>query len=398
MPRFYAKYVARNGGKRTVRLDSVDLASLSEEIETNRKAYIIEVQKVEGRWGSASRIRISSRMLLAALDSLELMLISGVRINTAVRTLAECAPPGAARRLWTKAVLLIEENGSFGETMRYFPEVFNPAMVGVIVAHETAGHLPDGIKTVRSYVGQMHEIKRESMRGAAYPIFVCIVGAVASIVLCEFTLPRFSNMLIDIGVTKVNRVTGFFFGLSRIVVEHPGYLVSILLLPFAALGLARRPQFRPAFDRLVLRLPVLRSAVEALVMARVCVTFKALSESGVRAVEALEACELAAGNAAYSHGIGRVVAAVQENYPVGVGFEKAGIFAPEVVMAIKTGEGSLPSVFSRLATYYTTEARHRVSVALRLVEPLMLMLVLVWVFGVALAVILPVVEMLNGIH
>jgi type II secretory pathway component PulF len=59
---------------------------------------------------------------------------------------------------------------------------------------------------------------------------------------------------------------------------------------------------------------------------------------------------------------------------------------------------SLPRVFSRLADYYSSESKHRIALAVRLIEPVMLILVLGWVFGVALAVILPVVEIINGIH
>jgi type II secretory pathway component PulF len=133
-------------------------------------------------------------------------------------------------------------------------------------------------------------------------------------------------------------------------------------------------------------------------MARICVTYRALSEAGVRVVEALDFCAIAAGNAIYARGIGRVVAAVRENESVGSGFERAGVFAPEVVLAVKSGEGALSQVFGRLADYYTSESKHRVALALRLIEPAMLVLVLAWVFGVALAVVLPVVEIVNEIH
>jgi type IV pilus assembly protein PilC len=379
-------------------LDAVDMASLSGHIENQRKAYIVGIRRLEGREGRLSRIRIPGSMLLAALDSLELMLVSGVRINIALRTLADCAPAGPARALWTEAVRQIEETGSFGESLRRFPRVFNTSMVGVIAAHETAGRLPEGVRHVRDYVSQMHGIRRESMRGMAYPALICVTGMGASAVLCEFTLPRFSKMLRDIGVTKTNRITGFFFGLSEFVTRHPVGTVLVLVAPLALVWVALRPRFRPLFDRLVLRLPVVRGAVEALAMARICITYRALSESGIRVVEALESCAAVAGNEVFSCGIHRVVSSVRDNETVGIGFERAGVFAPEVVLAVKSGEGVLPQVFGRLADYYATEAKHRVAMALGLIEPVMLVLVLGWVFGVALAVVLPVVEVVNEIH
>jgi type II secretory pathway component PulF len=398
MPRFRARYVGRSGRRSTLTIDAVDMASLSGHIEGQRKAYIVDIRRLaEGR-GRLERVGVPGSMLLAALDSLELMLVSGVRVNLALRTLAECAPAGSARGLWTHVVRQVEETGGFGESLRRFPRVFNEPMVGVIIAHERAGRLPEGVRLVRDYVAQMQEIRRESARGLAYPALLCAMGLAASAVLCVFTLPRFAKMLRDIGVTKTNRITGFFFGVSGLVTGHPVCAVLALAAPLAIGCIAMRPRFRPGVDRLLLRLPVVRGAIEAMAMARICITYKALSESGVRVVEALESCAAVAGNAVFSRGIGRVIAAVRDNETVGAGFERAGVFAPEVVLAVKSGEGVLPQVFGRLADYYASESRHRVSMALGLIEPVMLVLVLAWVFGVALAVVLPVVEVVNEIH
>jgi len=213
-----------------------------------------------------------------------------------------------------------------------------------------------------------------------------------------FTLPRFSAMLRDIGVKKTNHVTAFFFGLSDIVNHNPRLLALAFLAAIAAAAATRNRRLRPLFDRVVLRIPFVRGAVEALAMARICATYSALSQSGIRVVDALESCAAVAGNRVYSDGLGRVVAAVRNNSSVGQGFEAAGVFAPEVVLAVKSGDGSLPEVFGRLSRYYSGESKNRVGFALRMIEPVMLVLVLAWVFGVALAVILPVVEVVNEIH
>ena len=55
-------------------------------------------------------------------------------------------------------------------------------------------------------------------------------------------------------------------------------------------------------------------------------------------------------------------------------------------------------MFARLSDHYAGESKNRVGLALRMMEPAMLIFVLAWVFGVALAVILPVVEVVNEIH
>ena len=398
MPRFRAHFVDANGRSRRLTLDAVDAASVVRHVEVQCRSHVLAVERASGAGRPPGRLKVRGQILLAAMDSLELMLMSGVRVNAAARTLADCSPPGPSRRLWTEVVRGIEGTGSFAEAIRPFSRVFNASIVGVVAAHEAAGRLPEGIHNARDYLGQMQEVRRESLRGVAYPALVCAAGLASSVVLCTFTLPRFSKMLRDIGVAKSNGLTGFFFGLSDVVVRHPVWAAATPCLPAALIWVAFRPRFRPLVDRLVLRLPLVHRAVEALSMARICITYKALSESGVRVVEALEHCAVAAGNSVYAQGIRRVVSAVRENASIGSAFEGAGVFAPEIVLAIKSGEGALPRVFGRLADYYTSEARHRVVLALRMVEPVMLVVVLAWVFGVALAVVLPVVEVINEIH
>jgi type II secretory pathway component PulF len=398
MPRYRARWVRRNGRRASAVLDAVDADSIREHIERRQRAFVVEVRRLPGGAGLPARTRVPSSQLLAALDSLELMLTSGVRVNAALRTIADSSPCGPSRRLWTEVALLLEENGGFCEALRNFPRVFNAPMLGVIGAHELAGRLGDGVRHARDYVAQMQEIRRESARAAAYPALIGAAGVVSSLVMCLYTLPRFSKMLGDIGVVHTNRVTGFFFGVSALVVGHTGAAVAAACAPAAIAWVALRPRFRPHVDRLALRLPLVRGAVEALCMSRICITYRALCESGVRVVEALDCCAAAAGNAVYSDGIRRVIQSVKENAPVGSGFEDAGVFAPEVVLAVKCGDGALPQVFGRLADYYRAESRHRVAVALRMIEPAMLVVVLAWVFGITLAVVLPVVEVVNEIH
>lgn len=398
MPRYRARCVGRSGRRRTLTLDAVDIESFSKHVEGQRRAYVISVRRVAGSGGAAARTRVPGPLLIAALDSLELMLANGVRVNTALRTLAECAPAGPARAFWTEIVRRVEETGSLAESARSFPRVMSDSMVGVIAAHEAAGRLPEGVRLVRDYAAQMMAVRRQAARGLAYPALVSCVGLGACTVLCTFTLPRFSRMLRDIGVTKMNWITGFFFGLSDVVVLHPACAALGLALPFLGAWVALRPRFRPILDRTVLRIPVVRGAIEAVVMSRVCLTYHALSESGIRVVEALESCVAVAGNAVYAGALSRVVEAVRANMTVGDGFEGAGVFAPEVVLAIKSGEGSLAQVFGRLAKYYSKEARHRVGAAVALIEPAMLLVVLLCVFGVALAVVLPIVEVVNQVH
>jgi len=398
MPRFRATYLVQRGGRRRVRWDAVDRASLAEYLERNQRVYLVDLREESVPADASARLRVGVRGLLVALDSLEFMLMNGATINAALRVLAESAPAGAGRRFWTTVVVHVEATGSFSGALARFPRVFSESMAGVIAAHEESGRLVEGIRQVRSYLAQMDEIRRESTRGLAYPATVGVVGCVAATVLGFFTLPRFARMLREIGVVHLHPATRVLFALSDFVTRRPVAALALAALPWIAVASVRPLGLRPAVDRWALRVPVVRRAAEALALARICLTYRALAESGVRVVEALEFCRRVAGNCVLAAGLDRVVAALRNNDPIGRAFERAGGFAPELVLAVSGGESNLPAVFGRLADYYLAEARHRVGLALRLLEPALLVFVLVWVLGLALAVVLPVIDIIDEIH
>jgi type II secretory pathway component PulF len=394
---FVVSFLAESGRRRSV---SVWARSEQAALQACRGAsgFPLGVRISSWRTLVSRRPRLSSKELVMALDSMELMIASGVRINGVVRVLASRSKSGRVRSLWNEMALLLEETGKLGRALRAFPATFSSELVEIIDAHESAGRLGEGIIVARAHVARVGEIRRECVKAAAYPLVVSMVGAAAGVVLFLYTLPRFAVMMSDLGVAHTHLATRIIFAVSSLVNAHPWGAVMLVVAPFGFLPAASAPQVRPTIDRLLTKTPVVGCAIEALCMARVCATFSALTRSGIRVVEALEQCAKVSGNEVYRTGLRRVIRSVRNNQTVGSGFEEAGVFGPEMVLAIRCSEGSLGVVFDRLAAHYQDEARHRVASALRLLEPLMLVGVLAVVLVVALAVVLPLVEVLNGIH
>src|ERR1700679_422664 len=181
MPRFRVRFVRRSGVRGSLTTDAIDFAGLAEQVEGRGKAYLIDVCRLPSSRRAVRRISVPWSMLITALDSLELMLLGGARINTALRTIAECTPRRRSRRFWIEVVRSVEESGQFGESLRCFPKVFNDSMVGIIIAHEASGREAEGIRYVKDYLLHMQAIRRESIRGLTYPAIVCAMGLCASI-------------------------------------------------------------------------------------------------------------------------------------------------------------------------------------------------------------------------
>jgi len=377
---------------------AADEADAAAQVERARGTYLVALRRLPKSRLPSFAPKVRPRLLMVGLDSLEFMLATGVKINAALHLLAQSAPPGAARRLWSGIARHVEATGSVSGGFAAFPTVFGDAVVGIVAAHENAGRLPEGIRLVRAHVVRMEEIRRESVRSLAYPAVVGATGLAAAAVLAIFTLPRFARMLREVGVTHPNPITQGFLVMSDFATHRPLGVLALAAAPAVLAAAACNRHMRPAWDRVVLKLPVVSKAAEALALARICATYRALSGAGIRVIESLEFCGRAAGNSVYERGIGRVIDSLRANETVGRSFESAGVFAPELVLAVSGAEGHLTEVFGRMADHYADEARHQVALALRLLEPALILLVLLWVAGVALAVVLPIVDVINELH
>ena len=93
-----------------------------------------------------------------------------------------------------------------------------------------------------------------------------------------------------------------------------------------------------------------------------------------------------------------MVRAIESNVSLADAFERSGVFQPECVLAIRSGENDLGRVFRLLGEHYATSAKSQIEVALSLLEPLLLLIVVLVVFGTALAVILPLLDVISSLH
>lgn len=397
MPRFTVEYLER-GLKRRAVVASVSSSSAVALVGRGAGRRVVSVCASGDGSRRRKRMTLSLTALKACLDALSFIMLTGITIDVAVRSLVERLPAGRTREVWMEIQSQIESGGSLGGAAHNLPRVFNEAVVGILSASEAAGRLADGIREVSAYLGQMIALRDHVRRGLIYPcvllsVALCVVGLIAC-----FTLPRYQEMLTNMGVARYNPITAAYFEGSGVIRGHPALVACGLGLVCAvfAVGLTRGK--RAFFDRVSMKVPVVSKAVEAVVMTRVCFTFVGLHQAGFRPVDILEACARASGHEVFRTGILRVVRGIEANESLGDAFQNAGVFQPECVLAVRSGENDLGRVFQLLGAHYAAEATSHIQVALSFFEPLLLMAVVAIVFGTALAVILPLVDVIGSLH
>jgi type II secretory pathway component PulF len=159
----------------------------------------------------------------------------------------------------------------------------------------------------------------------------------------------------------------------------------------------RVPAFGCAFDRMLMRLPVFGPLVAMFAISRFAHNLGMLYRSGIPLLRGLEICQGLIGNRAIETALEDVRRGVLEGTPMSKGMIRHGVFPKTLVTMIATGEssGSLDTALQSVADYYNTLIPRRIKVVFAIFNP-MIMLALIGVVGVvAMAVILPILQLWN---
>jgi len=279
-----------------------------------------------------------SNELATAYHNLANMLDAGVPVQRSLNTLI----PGLKGRL-QKAFLAMAEGVAQGnplsEIMILYPKAFDPVDIMLVEVGETSGNLPDMI----ALLSKWHEISARMLKrlisGLLLPILVLTVAAFV------YPLPSF--------VLGGFEVKPYLFKVMQILMLFwvPAGIIFFIIRTTPRTGPARR-----ALDKVVLRIPVLGSAVHKLAISRFCWAFHMLCKAGVPYSESVDMALSVTGNAVIADQFAPAAESVKAGELMSDGFSKK--LPLDLVEMWKTGEetGMLDDVTKRLADNYSEQA------------------------------------------
>jgi general secretion pathway protein F len=149
------------------------------------------------------------------------------------------------------------------------------------------------------------------------------------------------------------------------------------------------------WDRLKLRLPLVRDLHRRLAVSRWARTLATLLGGGLPLLQALEFSQDVAGNRLLSRALGEARERIREGEEMAPSLKVSGLFPSMVLEMVAVGEksGVLARMLEKVASSLENEAESDLRGLIALVEPLMILVMGVGVGFVALAVLLPILEM-----
>jgi type IV pilus assembly protein PilC len=216
-------------------------------------------------------------------------------------------------------------------------------------------------------------------------------------IIFGFTVPKMMGVFLEIGV-ELPPLTKMILAFSKFIT---GNLVLLLILtaltPVAMVWGFRSKLFRPMIDYVMAKAAVIGPITRDICIARFATNLGALYESEIPIVQGLAICSKIAGNALYNRGLVLVRKAVEEGRAISDGMKESKVFPSMVVLTVRVGEenGKLDESLRKIAAYHSRKAKERVERALKLFEPIMLIVLVVMVGFLAYALLSPMMSMIE---
>lgn len=356
--------------------------------------------KKPASWLTLSNTRIGAADRILFTERLALMLETGVPLHGALRSLAEQTVNPRLRAILDALAADIVGGTPFSQALARHPALFPSTYINLVGASESGGFLPQVLDQLVVMDEKQEKLRSTIGSALSYPAFLIVFSIAVVLFILMFVFPKFAVMFTAI-YADLPLTTKVLIAVSALLTEHTvavfgtiGALLAALLL------LARRPSSQVAFDRMKLRLPLVRDIFIKIYLTRLMRVMGISLERGVTVLATLAACREVVPNLEFQQFIAQLEIDVTEGKGIAAGFKNSPFIPLSVQQMISTGEetGALGKVMGRIADFYDRELTKQLTQLSKLAEPVMLLIMGVMVGTIVSSLILPIFKLSRSVH
>ncbi len=388
MALYHYRHLDAQGRKRSGSIDAVS------ESEARGKLHEqgVLVTEMGTRKGWFSLKALKGVDLMSFTLQLSQLLKAGIPLYEALVALEEQAQSEKFHPILLSLCDQIKAGKSLSETMKSFPTSFDTQYTAMVAAGEASATLGAVLEQQAQHLKRRLKVQKQLATALIYPaILGCFaVGIIA--LLMGFVVPSM-EMIFD--GRNMNPLTSAVLTLSKAIT---GYWKLYLPLTAAAVTWAffklRSHQGKQWLERMVLRIPFLRTLATKAAVARFSRTMSTLQDGGVNMIDSLRIARKVMKNAALEEAVEAAEGKVIEGLSLSSQLATSNLIPKLVPRMLAVGEdsGNTTYMFAQIASLYEEDLERSLTRLTALAQPIILLIMGVLVGIVMLSVLLPLTD------
>ena len=328
---------------------------------------------------------------------LEMLLNTGIPMLDALDALEAAAVTDNLKKVVNNLKKRVTGGAQLSAAMDEQSAVFSNFYVKMVQAGEASGTLPNIFAQVREFTERDMEAKAKVKKAMRYPMFVMIALVLAGYVQIAVVLPKMATTMFS-GQDELPLPTRIMLGVSDLLSAYG--LIALVIVGSVIAGIkyyTRTPEGGYNFDALLLNLPKIGSMLRSTAVSRFAQMLNVLVSSGVQVVDALAIAGETVDNKVYEKDLKKARKDVLGGTPMSVALQSK--YMPDMATSlISIGEktGALSEMLEGVADYFTSDMDDKIDGLTAAIEPIMTLIITLFVGLFVLAVFLPMIEGVTG--
>lgn len=377
---------------------SEEVLSLStiqvEKIRLGRKSIMDDGGSGEGGVDSKFNLGVSVEELVTFTEQLSILLSTDVELVDALETVQVNMTNKKFITIVDLVLYDLTKGSGFSESLEKHPKVFDNLYVSMVrVGESTGSELPSTLDDMVRFLKMKVRLKKEVKKAMIYPAFIGVTMIGLLFFLNFFIIPKLKEVFISMDfelplltqiIFKISENTGIFLGITVVV-------LLVIVLMFWKVRYTR-DIVKGMWDRLAVKLPVLRTAMVTMLMYQLTLTMSITLRNGIDVTESLELTNKVVGNRYLKKDIEKVYYDLEKGISISEAFGDKEYVTSIVKTAMSSGEktGRLGETLDKVSSYYEVELESTLDALVAFIVPMSIFILACLVGPFVIGVYLPI--------
>jgi type IV pilus assembly protein PilC len=279
-------------------------------------------------------------------------------------------------------------------------QVFPKMYTTTLLAGEKSGNMEEVLGRYIIYQRMVQTFRKKLLVSLVYPALLVSVVTIMLVFLITFVVPKFADLFNNLGA-DLPAATVFMLSLGLNAQKY-GWIAALVLIAAGVLLYRWKQSDRGAerVDKFLMSLPMIgeiRMKYQVANFSRILAT---LLQGGLPLVPAMETAAESLSSRQMLLGVNAAAERVKEGQSLAHSLETQKLFPDLAVEMLEVGEstGALPAMLGSVAEFYEEDVQTALSAAMALIEPLILIVMAVFVGGILISLYMPIFTLGANIH
>ena len=277
-----------------------------------------------------------------------------------------------------------------------FPKIYTTTLM----AGEKSGNMEEVLARYIAFQRLALTFKKKLAVSLVYPALLITVVFFMMIFLVTYVVPQFAKLFENMNAT-LPTITVIMLAVGNNTQKYaPFGLIALVAALVVFWRWKSTDKGAEAIDRGILRTPMLGQIWLKYQVANFSRMLSTLLAGGLPLVPSLETAGASMSSRRILNGISEAAVRVREGRSLAKSLEDQKMFPELSVEMIEVGEstGALPAMLNSVAEFYEEDVQTALGATMALIEPVILIVMAVFVGGVLISLYLPIFTLGAGIH